>query len=499
MANLSEKDLVFSEQANHNFSRILGALKRSNLSIENRLRSIRDDADFVASVHAAYATGPETRRPLVANERCGSWYVPPGSKGGSAYFKSTDGHQGQWKFSTRRLNLHLLPLISEHDGCIIVDSTRRGKRIPDALSKTIPIWCCVLNRVLFPDLAPHAHDIFVPPYAVSDSERAQMLARIPEHVDSFRRLDLDLDSLRSQVRKPLRPMWVIQPESGAATAGLPGFDDDEDNRQQAAPAAVIFEDFHPVICCTSSRRVVGTEMSESGYIQGAGDDTENWAHGLTPPVFWAHADRLLSTPEADLPDLIRSLVSESTAAASAQAGKAAVRDLTSFLAVAALPLPSAVTEQAGGVTSSIIVQLPPVVTKADTWHKSPTVMDVGIGKGKLAGRNLRQALPAICSFVRDAALKQQQQETQTGEGIKVLVACETGKDVSVGVALALACHCFDEDGNVLPADQAQVDRRPVTKDSIRVRLGRIMTVMPEANPSRATLQSVNSFLMDWRG
>ncbi|TLS27882.1 hypothetical protein PpBr36_01597 [Pyricularia pennisetigena] len=492
MANLSEKDLVFSEQANHNFSRILGALKRSNLSIENRLRSIRDDADFVASVHAAYATGPNTRRPLVANERCGSWYVPPESKGGSAYFKSTDGHQGQWNFSTRRLNLHLLPLISEHDGCIIVDSTRRGKRIPDALSKTIPIWCCVLNRVLFPDLAPHAHDVFVPPYAVSDSERAQMLARIPEHVASLKRLDLDLESLRSQVRKPLRPMWVIQPETGATTAGLPGFDDDEDNGGQAAPAATIFEDFHPVICCTSSRRVVGTEMSESGYIQGAGDDTENWAHGLTASVFWAHADRLLSTPEANLADLIRSLVSESAAAGSAQGGgTVAVRDLTGFLAVAALPLPRTTTEQKSGA-SPVVVQLPPVVTKPETWHKSPTLLEVGIGKGKLASRNLRQALPAICSFVRDAALKQQEQQEQqeqAGEGIKVLIACETGKDVSVGVALALACHCFDEDGNVLPADRAQVDRRPVTKDSIRVRLGRIMTAMPEANPSRATLQS----------
>ncbi|KAH8839538.1 hypothetical protein MCOR27_004751 [Pyricularia oryzae] len=497
MANLSEKDLIFSEQANHNFSRILGALKRSNLSIENRLRSIRDDADFVASVHAAYATGPNSRRPLVANERCGSWYVPPGSKGGSAYFKSTDGHQGQWRFSTRRLNLHLLPLIGEHDGCIIVDSTRRGKRIPDALSKTIPIWCCVVNRVLFPNLPAHAHDVFVPPYAVSDSERAQMLSRIPEHVASFQRLDPDLASLRSQIRKPLRPMWVIQPESGAATAELPGFDNDDSNDGQATPATVIFEDFHPVICCTSSRRVVGTEMSESGYIQGAGDDTENWAHGLTPPVFWAHADRLLSTPEADLPDLIRSLVAES-AAGSAQAGTAAAQELTSFLAVAALPLPSTTTEQAGTASPTAVVQLSPVVTKPETWHKSPTLINVGIGKGKLASRNLRQALPAICSFVREAALKQQQQK-KTAEGTKILVACESGKDVSVGVALALACRCLDEDGNVLPADQAQVERRPVTKDFIRVRLGRIMTAMPEANPSRATLQSVNSFLMDWRG
>lgn len=31
---------------------------------------------------------------------------------------------------------------------IIVDSTRRGKSFPDALSKTIPIWCAVVNRVV---------------------------------------------------------------------------------------------------------------------------------------------------------------------------------------------------------------------------------------------------------------------------------------------------------------------------------------------------------------
>jgi tRNA A64-2'-O-ribosylphosphate transferase len=56
--------------------------------------------------------------PLVANERCGSWYIPPASKVGSAYFKSTDGHTGQWDFSFRRLNLQLLPLVSEHRGLV---------------------------------------------------------------------------------------------------------------------------------------------------------------------------------------------------------------------------------------------------------------------------------------------------------------------------------------------------------------------------------------------
>ncbi|KAJ4306389.1 tRNA A64-2'-O-ribosylphosphate transferase [Collariella sp. IMI 366227] len=123
--------LIFPEQANHNFSRILGDLKRSNLSITNRLRSICTDAEFVEEVANTLGL------PLVANERCGSWYIDPARKAGSAYFKSTDGHTGQWKFSLRRLNLHLLELIGERDG-IIVDSTRRGKRMPDALSKQYP-------------------------------------------------------------------------------------------------------------------------------------------------------------------------------------------------------------------------------------------------------------------------------------------------------------------------------------------------------------------------
>lgn len=37
-------------------------------------------------------------------------------------------------------------LVGQKGGCIIVDSTRRGKRFPDSMSKTIPIWTCVLNR-----------------------------------------------------------------------------------------------------------------------------------------------------------------------------------------------------------------------------------------------------------------------------------------------------------------------------------------------------------------
>ena len=98
--------------ASHNFSKTLSSLKRSTLSITNRLASIHNDSIFVQHVAETF------KRPLIANERCGSWYIPPELKAGSAYFKSTDGHQGQWSFSTRRLNLQILGIIGEHNGCV---------------------------------------------------------------------------------------------------------------------------------------------------------------------------------------------------------------------------------------------------------------------------------------------------------------------------------------------------------------------------------------------
>jgi tRNA A64-2'-O-ribosylphosphate transferase len=110
MPGPTTSDLIFSEQANHNFSKTLGELKRSTLSILNRLHSIQEDAVFAQKVAAAYS------RPLIANERCGSWYIDPKKKAGSAYFKSTDGHTGVWKFSSRRLNLHLLEILGKNDG-----------------------------------------------------------------------------------------------------------------------------------------------------------------------------------------------------------------------------------------------------------------------------------------------------------------------------------------------------------------------------------------------
>ncbi|ESZ95300.1 hypothetical protein SBOR_4327 [Sclerotinia borealis F-4128] len=454
-------DIIFNEQANHNFSKTLGEIKRTTLSIHNRLRSILEDAKFAQSVANAY------NRPLVANERCGSWYIDPNEKGGSAYFKSTDGHTGVWKFSSRRLNLHLLDIIGQNDGCIIMDSTRRGKRMPDALSKTIPIWCCVLNRVLFPN-NPVAHQLYAPPQVVSDSEHAQMTNLIPQFVKAFQTLNLPIETFRSKIRKPIRPIWVT-PES------------------QVSDTIVIFEDFHPVICCTVSRRVPGGEASEGGYIQGAGDDTENWAHGLTPDIFWANQQTLIETSEESLPELIKTLRGQASLSPRSNEKQRLVKP-TSCLSLSTI---GAIPPLDSNVGICTIVLLPKVTSK-DTWHTSPSRINVGLGSKKVGSKNLRTALKDISEFfIRN--LNDFTSKGSSSEEMQVIVACESGQDLSVGVGLALLCLHFNDDGHLKLAsgnDQSSID-----KDFIRQRLTWISTSMPDANPSRATLQSVNSFLM----
>ena len=100
--------------ASQSFFSTLSSLNRSTLCTTNRLHSIHHDSLFVQNVAAKY------NLPLVANERCGSWYIPQDQKAGSAYFKSTDGHWGQWSFSTRRLNVQILDIIGKHGGFVMI-------------------------------------------------------------------------------------------------------------------------------------------------------------------------------------------------------------------------------------------------------------------------------------------------------------------------------------------------------------------------------------------
>jgi tRNA A64-2'-O-ribosylphosphate transferase len=353
-----------------------------------------------------------------------------------------------------------------------VDSTRRGKcrlsltspnsllivaAMPDALSKTVPIWCTVMNMTLFTNKTEY-HGLHVPPQVISQSEKAQIEDRLPSFVRQLGELQVDLSAIKRKILKPLRPVWVTRDSL------LP-----EDIPQ--------FDAFYPIVLCTSSRRVIGSEMSEGGYIQGAGDDSESWSYGLDPPTFWKYRDMILRTPEDDIPDLIGDLMggekhaeglSKSDNIASApqlHIDNVKNLDRISFLG-------NDVLITCGQLTNGRL-------SKKRHLH-------LKCREKKLGSRDLRAELLKLVPFL-----------STLDRAENIYVACPDGKDLSVGVGLAILCLFFNGEGDFIP-HKTDVYTLEITKPFIRQRLAWILTSIPQANPSRATLQSVNDFLFSTR-
>ncbi|KAL4991962.1 tRNA A64-2'-O-ribosylphosphate transferase [Aspergillus falconensis] len=459
MDTISNSDFPVSVSALHfpsteqlSVSQTLASLRRSALSVNNRLRSIEADAAFVREVADHYGL------PLIANERCGSWYIPPDIKSGSAYFKSTDGHTGQWDFSFRRLNLQVLPIAREHGGLM-----------PDALSKTIPIWCAVFNRALFP-LETAYHSVRLPPNYLSASEESQIEQRIDGFVHSLKSLKLDLDDLKQQLGKPIRVAWA--------------------NRTYFHPTDLgKGDDYNLFVLCSASKRVHGAEISEGGYIQGAGDDSEAWAHGLTPPVFWAHKSTLLTRAEEDLPEVIGNLMRENYKQGSGQQAILIAPSQNLYISQTDPSLAD------NGLYDLVI----DCNSNAGTTEENIKRLNLGCISSKQGGRGLRNHLDKVRNFVGS--------HLGSNPSQSLLVMCESGKDLSAGTLLTIICLFYNDAGKPndhqcfsnlnLTAIGEFVGPRTqvVSKQFIRQRLAWIVSSKHDVNPSRSTLQSVNAFLM----
>ena len=104
-------------------NRVLRQLKKEECSLFNCACSVSSDAVFIDEVSQLHPA-----LPVIANLRCGLWYTRDPQQ--TCYFKSTDGHNGNWSFSTTRLNMHVAEAAASKNGCVIVDATRRGKTFP---------------------------------------------------------------------------------------------------------------------------------------------------------------------------------------------------------------------------------------------------------------------------------------------------------------------------------------------------------------------------------
>ncbi|KAK0336592.1 tRNA A64-2'-O-ribosylphosphate transferase [Friedmanniomyces endolithicus] len=434
---LQESDLIFAPAAS-SLKTALGELKRSHLSITNRLQSIKQDADFVLGVSRAYDL------PLVANERCGSWYIPPERKAGSAYFKSTDGHFGEWAFSLRRLNLQVLDVLGQYGGYVAGDGT-------------IPMWIAVLNRLLFPQ-EPEYHRLRTPPDVVSLSEHAQIESRIPEFVSSLRDLDLDVGKLRSTIAAPMLPIWITPGYAlnHSSITGTP--------------------DLSLVVLAIASNCMSGESHSVSNYVQGAADDSESWALGLGPALFWANNALLMTAPESELPALIEEIVAESVKVTS-------MRLPTQVKPAASLWIANNASAEKVYADFDIVICCSVTVNAMLTTVLKTSYVHLACSNGKNGSRQLRTELPKLRLLA-----------SKISQSSRILVTCETGKDLAVGVALAILCTLYSSDGRLRLGSTDEVPDF-VSKPLIKHRLSWIMVCMPDAAPSRATLQSVNAYLM----
>ena len=152
-----------------------------------------------------------------------------------------------------------------------MDSTRRGKKFPDSMSYTIPIWCAVLNHVV---LGMSIEDsLWLPPW-VSHGIRLLVNESLVALVD---KLQTDIQALlhstlRGILVSPLRPIWCSVDEGMFEWMG-DASEDFVDHHEGVASRMI------PVVLFSCSEDISEHSHSEYHswhYIKGAGDDEEHW-------------------------------------------------------------------------------------------------------------------------------------------------------------------------------------------------------------------------------
>ncbi|KAK4280944.1 hypothetical protein QN277_012496 [Acacia crassicarpa] len=500
-------------------------IKRRDNTLYNALRSIYEDSIFVGEINQLW---PDL--PLLANLRCGLWYSRRFHS--TCYFKSTDGHTNNWSFNTSRLNLHAAHLAGQKGGCFIVDSTRRGKRFPDSMSKTIPIWTCVLNRAIrdfrkkFHDkdastngdssTYDQCHEIMGEasldwdcslhlPLWVSETEKASIEERLEEWTERLKESGADIASLSACLKKPLRPLWISQ-RTLIWINEVPDHDS---------------WDFTPIILVSASSSTgISQNRSTSefswSYIPGAGDDEESWARGLSPNLFWNNVYDIIHSGPDVCNQKVADIVEKSRVYRSYRGENApqiTVKSLKpSSLSHDELSVSSDISNMNFDMsrssdedstmswigstnlsvgTSRCAAEVPDADCILNCDHESisgppcseEAYLHLPIVTSKYDRFSLLNNLPSAVSFAK----------LNLSEGKRLLVCCSNGEDISVCVCLAILTSLFSDEGKY---DGGKFfSETCVTKLEMRRRLVYICRFVTNARPSRGNLRQVFNFLI----
>jgi tRNA A64-2'-O-ribosylphosphate transferase len=256
------------------------------------------------------------------------------------------------------------------------------------------------------------------------------------------------------------------------------------------------------------------------YVQGAGDDNEMWSQGMSSEQWWRWRDVLLKAGDAELPELIARLLEQDREDVGARHDSTFtyISATQRILAIGGLSFDGNVFEAGTEGRTAVLIaccanekELFRMVPEPLRTHLGKRILHLKCGIGKLGSRDLRKELPKLMPFIASCltpSFDAEDNSTHNGTPplgapssrvppprvtLKVHVADKIdGKDIATGVALALLALYSDDDGQI---DWSLPRRQGMDKTSIRKKLSWITTDMPAANPSRATMNAVNEFLM----
>ena len=397
----------------------------------HRLHSIDRDA---ANLKQNQCVAPLSSYPIIPNKHCGAWYLSSPAQDGviAAHFKSTDGHVGTYNFSLKRLNLPLVQLLSVKGGCVLVDSSTR-KTLPDSFSRTIPIWCCVLNRIALRyrkemNLREELNDdwddgLHTPDSLVSPEEHARIVALIGERVEMLwrSRAIVDPRGLVETLTKPLRAVWIA-------------------NNDLSECSSHQFGKYFTLVCCNPSVQSliewIGDDAAGYYYSPGAADDENSWARNLTPELFWSNREQLLDPRLTD--DQVDSMI-DSTVQQNIQYPDDTAKRSSDKIGNLHLWLGS---RRAGrppecftefdcilNVTENEYEEMRDCVINQRCDQRKCHYLQLPVLEGKRDKTELERWLPVALIFIAN----------HMREGRKILVHCAQGKDRSVGIVLAFVC------------------------------------------------------------
>lgn len=304
--------------------------------VKNRLLSIIHDRYYLKTEVLQEFTKLKIEIDVVPNARCGNWYAK-NSDNIESYFKSTDGHKDHWGFNYRRLNLHIFERLLQlhcHDQILMIVDSSKYRQVPDSLSKTVPIWCCILSLFVNSDYFTEDGEIneekfnritdylLVLPLQLENVNQEQ--AQIHENMINFYRnannyLPDFPQKLRSSMSKYFNSNLSGEYIKITSHWIYPGLTPDKKDfiTEEVFDGKIVVV-LNLLLCSASSyshisrhhgnakfqnNKVHGKFGYEFDYYQGAGDDHEMWGMDLIDPsIFNENIERFESILKCNTQD-----------------------------------------------------------------------------------------------------------------------------------------------------------------------------------------------------